>query len=143
MASVLAVNISEKKGVAKKPIERGYFEVNHGLLGDVHAGNGHRQVSLLAQESIDKMKQSGIKGLCTDKFTGNLTTEGIVLYELCIGAKIKIGEVVLAVTQVGKQCHKGCEIRNSVGDCILPRQSIFVEVLKAGWIKEGDEVEVI
>lgn len=143
MASILAINISEKKGVAKKPIKRGYFEVDHGLLGDVHAGNGHRQVSLLAQESIDKIKQSGIKGLCTDKFTENLTTEGIVLYELCVDAKMKIGEVVLAVTQVGKQCHKGCEIRDLVGDCILPRESIFVKVLKAGWIKEGDEIEVI
>jgi len=143
MASILAVNISEKKGVVKSPIEKGYFEVNHGLVGDAHSGNWHRQVSLLGQESIDKMKESGIKGLCTGKFAENLTTEGIVLYELPIGTKMKIGEVILEVTQIGKECHQGCEIRNLVGDCVMPREGIFVKVVNAGWIKKGDKIEVL
>lgn len=143
MASILAVNISEKKGVVKNPIEKGYFEVNHGLVGDAHAGNWHRQVSLLGQESIDKMKESGIKGLCTGKFAENLTTEGIILYELPVGTKMKIGEALLEVTQIGKECHQGCEIRNLVGDCVMPREGIFVKVLNAGWIKKGDEIEVL
>jgi Uncharacterized protein conserved in bacteria len=143
MASILAVNISEKKRVAKSPIEKGYFEVNHGLVGDVHAGKGNRQVSLLGQETIAKMKKSGIKGFCTVKFTENLTTEGIVLYELTVGTKMKIGEVFLEVTQIGKECHQGCEIRKLVGDCVMPREGIFVKVLKAGWIKKGDEIEIL
>ena len=85
---ILAVNISEKKGVIKTPIDEGYFKIDHGLVGDAHAGNWHRQVSLLGIESINKMKALGIEGLCTGKFAENLTTEGIVLYELPIGTKL-------------------------------------------------------
>lgn len=143
MSIVTAVNISEKKGVVKHPIEKGYFKVNHGLEGDAHAGNWHRQVSLLGQESIDKMKASGVQGLCSGKFAENLTTEGIVLYELPIGTKMKIGEVILEVTQIGKECHQGCEIRKLVGDCVMPREGIFAKVLEAGFIKSGDKVEII
>lgn len=142
MPGILAINVGEKKGI-KKPIEEGYFEVNYGLVGDVHAGNGHRQVSLLGQESIDKMKESGIKGLCTDKFAANLIIEGIVLYELAIGAKIKIGEAILELTQIGKECHKECKIISLVGDCVMPKEGIFAKVLSAGWIKKGDKIEVI
>lgn len=142
MAKVLAVNISEKKGVIKKPIERGHFIVEHGLEGDAHAGKWHRQVSLLGMESIDKMKQSGVKGLCSGKFAENLTTEGIVLYELPVGSKLRIGEVLMEVTQIGKECHIGCEIRNLIGDCIMPREGIFTRVLTEGFIKPGDEIIV-
>ena len=143
MAKVLAVNISEKKGVVKKPIEKGYFEVDHGLVGDAHAGNWHRQVSLLGQESIDKINKQDIKGLCVGVFAENLTTEGIILYELPIGTKLKIGEIEMEVTQIGKECHTGCAIRELVGDCVMPREGIFTKVLKPGWIKPGDEIEVI
>lgn len=143
MPSILAINISEKKGVVKKDIEKGYFEVNHGLVGDAHAGNGHRQVSLLAQETIDKMRKLEIKGFCTNKFVENLTTEGIDIYKLRVGTKIEIGEALLEVTQVGKECHKGCEIRKLVGDCVMPREGIFVKVINAGWIKKGDEIEIL
>ncbi|MDF2881155.1 MAG: hypothetical protein K0R54_1712 [Clostridiaceae bacterium] len=143
MASIVAVNISEKKGVVKHPIDKGYFEVNHGLVGDAHAGNWHRQVSLLGQESIDKMKSTGVQGLCSGKFAENLTTEEIVLYEIPVGTKMKIGDVLLQVTQIGKECHLGCEIRNLVGDCVMPREGIFAKVLEPGHIKPGDKIEVL
>jgi len=142
MAKVTAVNISEKKGVIKHPIEKGFFKVNHGLEGDAHAGNWHRQVSFLGEESIDKMRATGVEGLCSGKFAENLTTEGIILYELPVGTVLKIGEVVLKVTQIGKECHQGCEIRKLVGDCVMPREGIFAKVLKEGYIKAGDEIIV-
>lgn len=143
MAKVIAVNISEKKGVPKQSIEKGYFEVNHGLVGDAHAGNWHRQVSLLGMESIEKMKASGLKGLCMGKFAENLTTDGLILYELPVGTKLKIGETLMEVTQIGKECHAGCAIRKLVGDCVMPREGIFTKVLTAGWIKPGDEITVV
>jgi MOSC domain-containing protein YiiM len=143
MARVIAVNISEKKGVVKHPIEKGFFKVNHGLEGDAHAGNWHRQVSLLGDESIEKVRAMGVKGLCSGKFAENLTTEGIVLYKLPVGTKLKIGEVTMEVTQIGKECHLGCEIRNLIGDCVMPREGIFTKVLTEGWICPGDEIEII
>jgi len=143
MAKVLAVNISEKKGVIKHPIDKGFFKENHGLEGDAHAGNWHRQVSLLGIESIDKMKASGIEGLCSGKFAENLTTEGIILYELPVGTKLKIGEVIMEVTQIGKECHLGCEIRELVGDCVMPREGIFTKILTEGFIKPQDEIEIL
>lgn len=143
MPKVIAVNISEKKGVPKTPIEKGYFEVNHGLVGDAHAGNWHRQVSLLGTESIKKIQDMGIKGLCMGKFAENLTTEGIILYELPVGTRLRIGETLMEVTQIGKECHEGCAIRNLVGDCVMPREGIFTKVLEPGWIKPGDEIEVL
>lgn len=141
MAKVVAVNISEVKGVIKKPIERGLFKENYGLEGDAHAGDWHRQVSLLSKESIDKMKAMGVEGLSSGKFAENITTEGITLYELPIGTKLKIGETLMEVTQIGKECHKGCAIRSQVGDCIMPREGIFTKVLKGGYIKSGDTIE--
>lgn len=143
MPRVLAVNISETKGVVKKPIRKGYFEVDHGLVGDAHAGNWHRQVSLLGQESIDKLNKEKLKDLCVGAFAENLTTKGIILYELPIGTKLKIGETEMEVTQIGKECHTGCAIRKLVGDCVMPREGIFAKVLKPGWIKAGDIIEII
>jgi MOSC domain-containing protein YiiM len=143
MAKVLAVNISEEKGVIKTPIEKGYFEVEHGLVGDAHAGKWHRQVSLLGQESVDKMTAMGVKGLCVGKFAENLTTEGILLFNLPVGTRLSIGETLMEVTQIGKQCHAGCQIKTQVGDCIMPREGIFTRVLKAGWIKPGDEINIL
>ncbi len=143
MAKVLAVNISEQKGVIKQPIVKGYFEVEHGLVGDAHAGKWHRQVSLLGQESVDKMTAMGVKGLCVGKFAENLTTEGIELFKLPVGTRLSIGETIMEVTQIGKQCHVGCQIRTQIGDCIMPREGIFTRVLKAGWIKPGDEINII
>ena len=143
MAKVIAINISEKKGVPKKTIPEGEFVVDFGLKGDAHGGNWHRQVSLLGQESIDKMSALGIKGLCTGKFAENITTEGITLYELPVGSKFGIGECFFEVTQIGKECHKKCAIYHQIGDCIMPKEGIFAKVLKGGIVRPGDEMIVL
>jgi MOSC domain-containing protein YiiM len=140
---VLAINISKEKGVIKEPIAEGIFQEDHGLVGDAHAGKWHRQVSLLAQESIDKMTAKGILGLCSGKFAENLTTEGIILHELPVGTTVKIGETLHEVTQIGKECHTGCAIKVQVGQCIMPKEGIFTRVLKTGTIKVGDSIEII
>jgi len=141
-AKVIAVNISEKTGEMKKSIEQGLFIVEHGLEGDAHARNWHRQVSLLAQESIDKMIALGGDGLTAGNFAENITTQGIVLYELPVGTRLKIGDTLQEVTQIGKKCHSGCEISQKVGDCVMPREGIFTIVLEGGIIKPGDTIEI-
>ncbi len=143
MAKVVAVNISEKKGVPKHSIGKGYFGVNHGLVGDAHAGNWHRQVSLLGIESIEKVRAEGLKELCIGKFAENITTQGILLYELPVGTRLKIGEALMEVTQIGKECHQGCAIRKLVGNCVMPREGIFTKVISPGWVKAGDTIEIV
>ena len=143
MAKVLAINISERKGVIKIPVESAEFKVDHGIVGDAHAGDWHRQVSLLGQESIDKMTARGVADLTAGKFAENLTTEGIVLHELPVGTRLKIGETVQEVTQIGKECHHGCAIKAQVGDCIMPREGIFTKVIVPGTVYVGDEIEVM
>lgn len=140
---VIAINISEKKGEMKKPILVGKFIEDFGLEGDAHAGKWHRQVSLLGQESIDKMIKKGVAGLCAGNFAENITTEGICLYELPVGTKLKIGETLQEVTQIGKECHAGCEIAQQVGDCIMPKEGIFTIILEGGPIKAGDSIEIV
>lgn len=139
---VIAINISEKKGVPKKTIEEGFFKVDHGLVGDAHAGNWHRQVSLLGIESINKMKALGIEGLCTGKFAENITTEGIELWKLPVGTKLQIGETIQEVTQIGKECHVKCAIFQQIGSCIMPTEGIFTKVLKEGIIRPGDKISL-
>ncbi|RQD67906.1 MAG: MOSC domain-containing protein [Tindallia sp. MSAO_Bac2] len=144
MARVLAINISDKKGVVKKPVDKGDFIENFGLKDDAHAGDWHRQVSLLGQESVDKIRALGtIDHLEAGIFAENILTEGIVLYELPVGTKLKIGETLQEVTQIGKKCHHGCEIFQKVGDCVMPREGIFTKVLKGGMVKKGDSIEII
>jgi MOSC domain-containing protein YiiM len=143
MAKVVAINISEAKGVPKKTIETGELVVEHGLKGDAHAGSWHRQVSFLGIESIEKMQVLGIKGLCTGKFAENITTEGIELYSLPIGTRLAIGDSLLEVTQIGKECHKKCAVYHQVGDCIMPKEGIFARVLKGGTIKAGDSIQIM
>lgn len=142
MAKVVAVNISEKKGVVKKPVESINLIVDHGIEGDAHAGKWHRQVSLLANESIDKMRDKGID-LDFGVFAENITTEGIEVFLLPVGTEIQIGEAILEVTQIGKKCHHGCEIRQIVGDCVMPREGIFAKVLKGGQVKANDTISII
>lgn len=143
MGKIIAINISEKKGVPKESIPTGNFIEDFGLEGDAHAGKWHRQVSLLGNESIDKMKAIGIEGLCSGKFAENLTTEGINLYELPIGTKLQIGETLQEVTQIGKECHAGCAIFHQVGQCIMPKEGIFTKVLKGGKVNVGDEINIV
>ena len=144
MARVVAINISEKKKTPKKSIPEGKLIKDFGFEGDAHAGKGHRQVSLLAKESIEKAQGMRTDGLCHGMFAENITTEGIELYTLPVGTKLKIGnEAVIEVTQIGKECHDGCAIRELVGQCIMPREGIFGIVLEGGTVKENDEITVI
>lgn len=143
MAKVLSINISREKGVIKTPIEEGVFLENFGLEEDAHAGEWHRQVSLLGQESVEKIKALGIDNLEPGIFAENILTEGITLYELPIGTKLQVGETVQEVTQIGKKCHHGCEIFKKVGDCVMPREGIFTRILKGGLIKVGDDIRVL
>lgn len=144
MAKVIAVNLSERKGVIKTPIEKGTFIEDFGLKDDAHAGKWHRQVSLLGLESFDKLAKMGdLKHLKPGIFAENITTEGIILYELPIGTQLSIGETLHEVTQIGKECHHGCEIFHKVGDCVMPREGIFTRVIKGGIIQAGDPIRII
>ncbi len=137
---VLAVNISEKKGTKKTNIQSCALLKDLGLKGDAHAGPWHRQVSLLANESIEKMRAKGLKVGFGD-FAENITTEGVDLVHLPIGTKIHIGDAVLLhVTQIGKECHDRCAIYYQAGDCVMPKEGIFAEVLSEGEVKGGDEI---
>lgn len=138
MASVLSINISEKKGTVKNKVDKGILIENHGLSNDAHSGNWHRQVSLLGIESINKMRGVGLTEVNYGLFAENITTEGIILYVLPVGTKLNIGEVILEITQIGKECHNGCEIKNIVGHCIMPKEGIFAKVIKGGIINVGD-----
>lgn len=139
---ILAVNISQKKGEKKSNIDCGLFLENLGLENDAHAEPGIRQVSLLAKESIDKIKAKGLDVHYGD-FAENLTTEGIDLPSLPIGTRLKIGsKVMLEVSQIGKICHNRCNIFYSVGDCVMPREGIFAKVLHSGEIQTGDIIEL-
>jgi MOSC domain-containing protein YiiM len=143
LAKVVAINSSEEKGVPKQSIDEGYFEVNCGLRGDAHAGDWHRQVSLLGNESIAKIKKLGLIEIETGSFAENITTEGIILFELPVGTKLRVGATLMEVTQIGKECHLGCAIREKTGDCVMPREGIFTKIITSGWIKPGDEIEII
>lgn len=138
---VISVNISEKKGTIKSPVPQIELKKNHGIVGDAHAGNWHRQVSLLAVESLEKMKEK-IPSLKPGDFAENIMTEGISLHTLPIGTLLSIGECELEVTQIGKECHKGCEIRNITGECIMPTEGIFAIVRKEGTIYPEDDIRI-
>jgi MOSC domain-containing protein YiiM len=143
MAKITAVCISETTGVRKIPLpEGGNFITEYGLEGDAHAsGNWHRQVSLLAQASIDKMRAMGIDVSAGD-FAENLTTEGLELHTLPVGTRLKAGDsVLLEVSQIGKECHTGCAIFQEIGKCIMPKEGIFARVIEGGTIRPGDSLE--
>lgn len=139
MATIKAVCISEKKGTAKKNIGQAELIENFGLRDDAHAGDWHRQVSLLSYEKIEEFKALGVDVKDGD-FGENLIVEGIDLAKLPIGTKITINQVLLEVTQIGKECHTGCAIAQAVGKCIMPTEGIFARVLKGGIVKSGDKV---
>jgi len=143
MAHVVAINISAKKGTFKYPAEQAHLLPDFGIEGDAHAGNWHRQVSLLAQESVDKMIAMGVPDLTPGKFAENITTQGIDLLNLPVGTRLQIGEVLMEVTQIGKECHQHCQIYHQVGMCVMPTEGIFTKVLKEGVIQAGDEIKVI
>ena len=141
MAVVTAVCTSGEKGVQKKPVSEIEVKLSHGIVGDAHAGDWHRQISLLGDESVDKLRHI-LPDLPAGAFAENILTKGITLYELPIGTKLRVGETLLEVTQIGKECHQGCEIRKKTGDCVMPREGIFAIVLEEGKIHPGDSLEV-
>jgi len=143
-AKIVSINTSDKKGVRKKPVEQVVMKENYGIEGDGHASEKwHRQVSLLALESIKKMQAKGLK-VGPGDFAENITTEGIDLPVLPIGTKMTIGaDVEVEVSQIGKVCHTRCAIYYQAGDCVMPKEGIFVKVLKGGIIKKGDEIKVL
>jgi MOSC domain-containing protein YiiM len=141
--TVVSVNISDKKGTRKDPVGKALVKAGFGIEGDAHASSRwHRQVSLLALESITRMQATGLKVNPGD-FAENITTEGIDLLKLPLGTALTIGEVVVELSQIGKKCHTRCEIYSQAGDCIMPNEGIFVKVLKGGTIKNGDSIKVI
>lgn len=138
---VVSINVSAQKGVAKTPVEKIELIENHGIVGDAHAAPGERQVSLLAKESVEAFKKSGVKACLNDgSFGENMTTEGIELHTLNIGTRLVIDSVILEISKIGKECHTHCAIRRSVGDCIMPKQGVFAKVIKGGTIRRGDKI---
>jgi MOSC domain-containing protein YiiM len=143
MARVIAVCRSKQKGTKKKTIDEGTLREDYGLVGDAHADcHTHRQVSLLAIESIDKMKSLGFD-ISPGDFAENLTTEGIGLASLPVGTNLSVGkETILEITQIGKECHSGCAIFRQIGKCIMPKEGVFVRVIRGGHVKVGDPIRI-
>lgn len=139
MAHVAAVCFSEKKGERKTPVNAVELRENHGIVGDAHAGDWHRQVSLLALESIDKMRALGLD-VDSGDFAENITTSGIELVVMPVGARLQVGETLLEVTQIGKECHTRCAIFYQAGDCVMPKEGIFTRVIRGGVIRPGDGI---
>jgi MOSC domain-containing protein YiiM len=140
--SVVAVCTSLNKGERKKPVPAVELVVGHGIAGDAHAGDWHRQVSLLAQESIDKMRALGLSVSAGD-FAENITTTGIDLVSLPIGSKLSLGSTLLEVTQIGKECHTRCAIYYQAGDCVMPKEGIFARVLQGGSVAPGTPIQLV
>lgn len=143
MAEIISINISEKKGEIKKPIKSGLLIKDGGLLGDAHRNDGHRQLSLLADESIEKMRKLGTENLTPGVFAENITTSGITLHTLPVGTRLTIGKCLVEITQIGKECHSGCEIFKKVGKCVMPLEGVFARVITGGEIFVGDEVKTV
>ena len=137
---IVSIAISKKKGIPKTPVDEAFISKDHGLEGDAHAGKWHRQISLLAEESIAKMKQLGLDVDAGD-FAENITTRGIDLVSLPIGTRLHLGGSVVEVTQIGKECHNRCAIYHQAGDCVMPKEGIFAKVLQGGEVKPGDLID--
>ena len=143
MGKVVSVNISQRKGERKHPVPEIQLRLRHGIVGDAHAGDWHRQVSLLAEESIDTMR-AGCSILLDDGiFAENINVAGLELKTLPRGTRLAVGGAELEVTQIGKECHTECVIKRAVGKCVMPTEGIFAIVTKEGTVRPGDEIEVI
>ena len=143
VAIIKAVCISEKKGEQKHTVESVHLRPKHGIDGDAHAGDWHRQVSLLGQESVDRLQEKISIRLFPGAFAENILCEGIELNKLPVGTRLRVGTALCEVTQIGKECHADCAIRQQAGDCVMPREGIFVIVLEEGDARPGDEVRVV
>ena len=143
MAEVIAVCISERKGTRKHEVPSIRVQCGHGIVGDAHAGNWHRQISLLAEESVDTMRAACSMELNAGVFAENINTVGIDLKSLPVGTRLRIGETEVEVTQIGKECHSDCAIRKSAGKCVMPTEGIFAVVVREGTVRAGDEIEIL
>ncbi|MDY6790430.1 MAG: MOSC domain-containing protein [Thermodesulfobacteriota bacterium] len=143
MAVVEAICISHKKGTAKRPVEKAVFQADFGINGDAHAGKWHRQVSLLAGESIDTVKLQ-LPTLNDGAFAENIATRGLDLSSVAVGDVLQIGSgVILQITQIGKKCHNdGCAIKKATGDCIMPKEGLFARVIQGGEVRTGDRIGI-
>jgi len=141
-ATVVSVNVAAEKGVRKQPRDTITLVAEHGVEGDGHVGAWHRQVSLLAEESIERMRAQGLDVHPGD-FGENVTTRGMIVHELPVGARLALGEALVEVTQIGKVCHDRCAIFYQAGDCVMPREGIFARVLQGGCLRAGDRLEVL
>ena len=141
MAEVVAVCISTRKGVRKNEVSEITLKKAHGIVGDAHAGDWHRQISLLGEESIDTMRALGLT-LTPGAFAENIVTRGIALKTLPIGTKLRVGQTLLQVTQIGKECHNDCAIKKATGTCVMPTDGIFAIVLQEGTIRAGERITV-
>ena len=142
MGKILAICTSPKRGTVKTEVPSAVLTPEWGIVSDAHGGNWHRQVSLLAQESVEKMK-AVFPDIPVGAFAENILTEGLTLYTLPVGTRLRVGEGLLEVTQIGKECHAHCAIRQQVGDCVMPREGIFTIVLEEGTIRAGDTITVL
>jgi MOSC domain-containing protein YiiM len=131
--SLLSINVSERVGEQKRPVTRALLRAGHGIVGDAHAGDWHRQVSLLADEDIETLRGKGMQ-IGFGDFAENITTRGIDLGSLPVGSRLRIGAALLEITQIGKECHTGCAIRRTTGDCVMPRKGVFARVIVGGEI---------
>ena len=139
---MVSVNISEKKGTVKREVPEIRLKLRHGILGDAHAGDWHRQISLLAEESVDKMRAL-LPGLEPGAFAENINTRGLELKTLPVGTRLRLGEAEVEVTQIGKECHSDCEIKKRTGKCVMPTEGIFAVVVTEGTVRKGDEIEIL
>lgn len=136
-ATVVSVSLSEQKGMRKTPMPSVLLRQEHGVVGDAHAGDWHRQVSLLAMESIEKMQRMGLDVHPGD-FAENITTQGIDLTVLPVGTRLTVGDAEVEITQIGKTCHTRCAIYHQAGDCVMPKEGVFARVIREGMVKPGD-----
>jgi len=143
MAYVVSVNISEQRGQQKHPVPEIQLRLHHGIVGDAHAGNWHRQLSLLAEESIDSMRGACSIPLDAGVFAENINTAGIDLKNLPVGTHLRIGEAEIEITQIGKECHNDCAIRQAAGQCVMPTEGVFAVVIREGTVRPGDKIEVL
>ena len=140
--SIVAVCVSKSKGEKKTPVEKVHLRESYGIIGDGHSGDWHRQVSLLAQESIDKMRNMGLD-VGPGDFAENITTRGIDLVNLPLGTRLGIGPVELEISQIGKVCHTRCAIYHQAGDCVMPKEGVFAVVRSGGVVRPQDEIKLL
>lgn len=143
MAVIAAICISEVRGIQKHEIPEAFLRADWGIEGDAHAGNWHRQVSLLSVCSVAKLQEKLDFELKHGAFAENILVSGMTVHTLPVGTRLKIGGALCEVTQIGKECHSDCAIRKAAGDCVMPREGIFVKVLESGKIKKGDSVAIV